>query len=135
MLSGPRSTIRRSRKLRKEMSLPEVLLWQELRKRPGGLKFGRQHPAGPYTADFFSHDARLVIAVDGDAHGRGDRPARDAARDAWFAERRFDVMRVPAAEVLSNLDGVISGIVVRAGGEIPLRQRSALPPPLPGEES
>ena len=114
MLQGPKRTIDRARKLRREMSLPEVLLWQELRKRPSGLKFRHQHPAGPYAADFFCHQARLVVEVDGEAHDRGGRPARDENRDAWFAARRFDVMRVPASEVLGNLEGVLQGIVARA---------------------
>jgi very-short-patch-repair endonuclease len=110
-----------ARKLRREMSLPEVLLWQELRKRPAGLKFRKQHPAGAYSADFFCHAARLVVEVDGEAHGRGDRPQRDALRDRWFAQRRFRVLRIPAAEVLGDLEGVIRHIVSEAN------------PPLKGE--
>jgi len=99
------------------MSVPERLLWRELRKRPAGLKFRKQHPAGPYTADFFCHEARLIVGVDGEAHGLGDRPARDAERDQWFAVRRFSVLRVPATEVLTNLEGVLAAIADRAGGE------------------
>ena len=114
MLSGPQSTIRMARRLRREMSLPEVLLWRELRKRPEGFKFRKQHPAGPYAADFFCHEARLVIEVDGQAHERGDRPERDKARDAWFVERRFRMLRIPAAEVLGNLEGVVQWIVQHA---------------------
>jgi very-short-patch-repair endonuclease len=124
MLQGPKETIRRARRLRREMSLPEVLLWQELRRRPGGLKFRKQHPGGPYIGDLFCHAARLVVEVDGEAHDRGDRPRRDAARDAWFAERRFAVMRIPASEVMGNLEGVVQGIVARA------RRKN---PPLKGE--
>ena len=110
-----------SRKLRREMSLPEVLLWQELRKRPAGLKFRKQHPAGAFSADFFCHAARFVVEVDGEAHERGDRPQRDAARDRWFEERRFQVLRIPAAEVLRDLEAVIRHIVATAN------------PPLKGE--
>jgi very-short-patch-repair endonuclease len=117
MLQGPPETIRRARRLRREMSLPEVLLWQALRARPEGLKFRHQHPAGPYSADFFCHEAQLIVEVDGEAHDRGDRPERDAARDAWFAERGFDVLRIPAREVLSNLEGVLQGIVERANNQ------------------
>jgi len=136
MLHGPKATIKRARKLRREMSLPEVLLWRELRKRPEGLKFRHQHPAGPYVADFFCHDARLVVEVDGEAHDRGDRPARDAVRDAWFAERRFKVLRIPARAVLGDLDGVVRGIVARAGELTPLHPLPAAggPPPLKGED-
>ena len=94
--------------------MPEVLLWQALRQRPRGLKFRKQHPAGPYTADFFCHEARLIVEVDGEVHNRGDRPAKDQERDAWFRERRFEVLRVPAVEVLRNLDNVVRGIVAAA---------------------
>lgn len=114
MLQGPKSTIRQSRRLRKDMSLPEVLLWQALRTRPGGFKFRRSHPAGEYSTDFFCHKARLVIEVDGECHERGNRPQRDEARDQWFADLSFITFRVPAREVLTNLDGVISGIVHQA---------------------
>jgi very-short-patch-repair endonuclease len=119
VLSGPKRTIRRARQLRRTMSLPEVLLWRELKQRPGGLKFRRQHPGGPFVGDFFCHEARLVIEVDGEAHGRGERPVRDERRDAWFRERRFKTLRVPAAEVLGNLEGVVQAIV--AAADHPLR--------------
>ena len=114
MLSGPKSTIQRARGLRREMSLPERLLWRELRKRPNDLKFRKQHPAGPYSADFFCHQARLVVEIDGEAHERGDRSERDSRRDSWFAERHFRTLRIPASEVLNNLDGVVRWIVDHA---------------------
>jgi very-short-patch-repair endonuclease len=115
MLQGAAPTIRHARALRREMSLPERLLWRRLRSRPAGLKFRRQHPAGPYVADFFCHDARLVVEVDGETHAHGDRPARDLRRDAWFAERGFAVMRITAADVLNDPDAVLLAIVARAG--------------------
>jgi very-short-patch-repair endonuclease len=114
VLQGPQPTIKRARKLRKEMSMPEALLWRVLRQRPAGLKFRRQHPAGPYVADFFCHEARLVVEVDGESHERSGRPARDHVRDGWFAERKFDVMRIPARAVLSDVNAVVEGIVARA---------------------
>ncbi|MDB5670096.1 MAG: hypothetical protein JWO25_1055, partial [Alphaproteobacteria bacterium] len=81
MLSGPTPTIRIARGLRREMSLPEVLLWTRLRRRPQGFKFRRQQPAGRYVLDFYCHEAGLAIEVDGEAHDRGDRPQRDAERN------------------------------------------------------
>ncbi len=45
MLHGPKETQRRARALRRAMTLPEILLWRELRKRPAGLRFRHQHPA------------------------------------------------------------------------------------------
>jgi very-short-patch-repair endonuclease len=123
VLHGPKSSVKRARELRKAMSLPEILLWRELRKRPSGLKFRKQHPAGPYAADFFCHGRRLVIEVDGEAHDRSDRPERDGIRDGWFGERRFDVMRIPAREVLRDIDGVVRGIVARALADNPPLKR------------
>ncbi len=49
--------IDRARKLRRGMTLPEGLLWRELRQRPAGLKFRRQHPSGAYILDFYCSDA------------------------------------------------------------------------------
>ena len=81
MLQGTDATLRRARALRGAMSLPEVLLWRVLRRRPGGLKFRRQQPAGPFVADFYCHEARLIVELDGEAHNRGYRPFRDGERD------------------------------------------------------
>ena len=123
MLQGTGDTLQRARKLRKEMSLPEVLLWRELRAGPDGFKFRKQHPSGPYVADFFCHRARLIVEVDGEAHNRGNRPERDAGRDAWFRTRGMDVMRIPARDVLRNLEGVVMAIVERA--KLPLKERGS----------
>ena len=134
MLHGPKRTQKRAAELRKEMTLPEVLLWQELRKRPAGLKFRHQHPAGRYVLDFFCARHRLAIEVDGEVHERGDRPERDAERDAWLISQGVRICRIPAAEVLRDLDAAVRHIVFVARGDLPLRQPSGLPPPPPGEE-
>lgn len=114
MLQRVGDTSKRAKALRHEMSLPEVLLWQAFKTRPGGLKVRKSDPAGPYVADFYCHEARLVIEVDGEAHERGDRPARDAARDRWFADRELLTLRIPAKEILTNIDGAVRGIVATA---------------------
>jgi very-short-patch-repair endonuclease len=129
---GPRSgAVAQSRRLRRTMSLPEILLWRELRTRPAGLKFRRQHPSGPYTLDFFCSDGRLAIEVDGEAHDRGDRPRRDEARDSWLARAGIATMRIPAAEILHDLDSVLRGIVAQATQRLPLHHpaKPGGPPP------
>lgn len=98
------------------MSLPEVLLWRELRKRPEGLKFRHQHPAGPYVLDFYCPEVDLAIEVDGEAHGRGDRPTRDEVRDAWLNMRGARVLRINAADVLRDLEAVVRYITAFARG-------------------
>ncbi len=110
-LGASDATLKMARRLRREMSLPEILLWQQLKTRPGGFAFRKQHPIGTYSLDFACVRARLDIEVDGEAHERGDRPERDAARDVWVKAKGFATLRIPAREVLRNMEGVIIGIV------------------------
>jgi very-short-patch-repair endonuclease len=59
----------RARELRKSSTPAEQLLWQALRNRNlGDHKFRRQHPIGPYIADFFCAEVGLVVEVDGGSH-------------------------------------------------------------------
>ena len=123
---GAIPAIRRARRLRKEMSLPEVLLWQRLRRRAGGVKFRRQHPIAGYVADFYCPDAKLIIEIDGEAHNRGDRPDRDLMRDAALIDLGFTVLRVPAADVLADVDAAAGAITAAA---LPLHRPAGGPPP------
>src|SRR6476646_10021610 len=77
VLQTPIKQIKRARKLRRQMSLPEVLLWQVLRRRPNGLKFRKQFPIGEMTVDFACLERRLIIEVDGESHSFGNQPQRD----------------------------------------------------------
>ena len=91
-----------ARRLRREMSLPEVLLWEHLRRQKTGFKFRHQHPIGHYVSDFYCAAAKLAIEVDGEFHGRGDRAQRDADRDQFFAQNGHRVLCVAASDVLGD---------------------------------
>lgn len=121
VLIQPIKQVKRARVLRKEMSLPEVLLWMQLQKRPGGHKFRKQVPQHPYTLDFACLRSRVVIEVDGEAHNRGDQPQKDEVRDRVMAERGFRTMRLPAYEVLNNMEGCVMAIVAACGEPNPPR--------------
>ena len=118
------------------MSLPEVLLWQVLRKRPNGLKFRRQLPTDRMTTDFACLSHRLIIEVDGEGHSFGDRPRGDAARDAVLRREGFRVLRILAVDVLKDLDAVLNYIVVTCLEVGPLHHDAARrgPPPRSGED-
>jgi very-short-patch-repair endonuclease len=118
-----------ARKLRRNMTLPEVLLWRWLRQRPEGLKFRRQYPTGPYVLDFFCSDARLAIEVDGEAHSRGDRPDRDQARDHWLRSAGIETLRIAAADILDDTDAVLRWISMKARDRLPLHHPAGGPPP------
>jgi very-short-patch-repair endonuclease len=126
-----RSEVSLARKLRREMSLPEALLWEHLRGKKTGFKFRHQHPIGPYICDFDCAVAKLAIKVDGEYHGRGGRPLRDANRDKFFELNGYRVLRVAAGEVLGDIEAVVTMIVSAAR---PLHQPAAGPPPRAREE-
>jgi very-short-patch-repair endonuclease len=115
------------------MSLPEVLLWNVLRTRPDGLKFRKQYPICGYVADFACLSRRLLIEVDGENHGYGDRPERDIARDRTLSAAGYETLRIPAIEVLKNMEGVLTHILNHCANR-PLHQPAAGPPPRSGEE-
>jgi very-short-patch-repair endonuclease len=113
-LEGSGSGRRNAKRLRKEMTPPEIALWLALRRNDAGLRFRKQHGADDYVLDFYCAPARLAIEVDGEAHSCGDRPMRDAVRDAWLVTQGVRVLRYPAIDVLSNLDGVVREIIAVA---------------------
>ncbi len=100
-----------ARKLRRKMSLPEGLLWQQLRQRPMGVKFRNQHSVGGVVVDFYCAQSRLVIEIDGISHDMGDRPERDFRRDGWLRSQGFEVVRIPAADVLHDPSAVAASLV------------------------
>jgi very-short-patch-repair endonuclease len=116
------------------MSLPEVLLWRELKQRPGGFKFRKQFPLHPFSLDFACLETRLCVELDGEAHDRGDRPARDEARDALVREAGFTVLPIPAREVLGNIEGVLAAIIEQCRELGPLHRPAGGPPPRSGED-
>jgi very-short-patch-repair endonuclease len=115
------------------MTPPEALLWQLLRRKPGGFKFRRQHPLDPYVVDFFCPVARLVIEIDGWAHDTAERAEEDEKRDDALIAKGFAILRIPAGEVMRDVAGVVSGILARVGN--PLHRPTAGPPPHPGEDT
>ena len=133
VFSTTRETLKRARRERRSGNLPEVLLWRALKTRPGGFKFRRQHPIDHYILDFACLETRLAIEVDGEAHSRGDRPERDAQRDARLAQLDFYTLRIPARDVMADLDAVVSAIAAACIARKPLHQPSAGPPPRSGE--
>jgi very-short-patch-repair endonuclease len=110
-LEGSPNSRRNAKRLRQEMTPPELALWLALRGNDAGLRFRKQCPAGEYVLDFYCAPARLAIEVDGEVHERGDRPARDAKRDQWLASKNVRVVRYSAKQVLTNLEGVLRQII------------------------
>jgi very-short-patch-repair endonuclease len=133
MRAGQARTRNFARHLRKEMTEAEVVLWTFLRRRAlGDYKFRRQHPIGPYVADFACVSERLVIEVDGATHWTPEEAAHDAKRTAFFESSGWRVVRITNLDVFENIDGVWRTIE-RALRPPPTAQPS--PPPHAGEET
>ena len=126
-----RPVVNHARQLRREMSVPERLLWQQFRLRPGGVKFRRQHPIGPYMVDFCCLQQRLVVEVEGIVHDMGQQPEYDQRRFQFIKDNGFRVIRVSAKRVLADAVGTADAIVARA--ESPLHRPADGPPPRAGE--
>jgi very-short-patch-repair endonuclease len=105
-----RREVYEARTLRKTMTLPEVLLWREIKGNKLGVGFRKQHPIGDYKADFCYAAGKLVIEVDGFAHDTGDVATRDERRNAFMREEGYTVLRVPARDVLEDLGLVLDRI-------------------------
>lgn len=105
------SGIERARHLRRESTFPERLLWSRLRgRRFAGLKFRRQHPVGPYFADFACEALKLVVELDGDTHGMPGQQAHDARRTVFLEQEGWRVLRFWNSEVLESLEGTLDRI-------------------------
>ena len=104
-------TVERARKLRRTMTLPEVMLWQRLRGKPLGLRFRKQHPIQQFVADFYCHKARTIIEIDGIAYNMGDQAEFDQHRDSLLKAAGLTVIRIPATDVLRDPDAIAEGIV------------------------
>ncbi len=105
----PARSVHRAKKLRRELTLPEAMLWRLLGQSPH--KFRKQHPAGPYVLDFFCARANLAVEIDGIAHDMGDNPMRDERRDQWLRANRIDTLRIAARDVLDSPASVAQSIV------------------------
>ena len=99
---------RLARRLRSEMTEPEIRLWFVLRH-DIRWKFRRQEPIGPYICDFVCYPKRLIVEVDGGHHAESHS---DAPRDAYLSSLGFRVHRVWNDEVMTSLDDAIEDIIV-----------------------
>ena len=100
-----------SRRLRKESTNAEKILWEKLKNRNlNGFKFRRQHPLGGYIADFYCHEKKLVIELDGGVHDEEMNAIYDVARTLDLKDSAIKVIRFKNEEVETNLRYVLNEI-------------------------
>jgi very-short-patch-repair endonuclease len=101
------TTFKNARTNRKTATETEALLWQELRgKKINGYKFRRQHPVDTFIADFYCHEKKLVIEIDGEYHYQNDQPQYDAWRTEILENLGITVIRFSNYEVENEIEKV-----------------------------
>ena len=100
--------LRHAAELRKQMTPEEQIVWQELRGNRLGIHLRRQHPLAPYIVDFYCHQARLVVEIDGSPHRQ--QQGYDRLRDAYLARFGIRVLRLANHSVRDDLPSVIYAI-------------------------
>ena len=99
------------RNLRRNATDAEHLIWGYIRgRRLHGQKFRRQQAMGPYVLDFYCHDLKLAIELDGGQHNEMAQVAHDQRRDAFMAAQGIRILRYRNDEVMSRTDDVLADV-------------------------
>ena len=105
----------RARELRQEMTPTEKRLWIHLRgRRFAGFKFRRQTPIAGFIADFYCHDEKLILEIDGSVHEEPQQKARDENRDIALRTRGFKILRFTNETVFQTMESVLRKIAEAA---------------------
>ena len=100
----------RARSLRRTLTDAELRLWFHVRdRRLAGYRFRRQHPIGPYFADFAGVERRLVVELDGGQHVAGS--AADRRRTAPLERRGWRVIRFRDSDALKPPQLVLEALL------------------------
>lgn len=100
-----------ARELRKKQTSAEGILWQLLRnKKLNGLKFRRQHQIGEYIVDFYCHEKKMIIELDGSVHELPEQAKKDAKREKYLTSLGFHVLRFRNEEAFEETQSVLEKI-------------------------
>jgi len=96
--------------LRNNQTLSERKLWNYINKKQLGFKFRRQHPISTFIADFYCHELKLVIEVDGAYHLDKEQNENDRLRTKEIEEFGIKVVRFTNDQVINQINFVINSL-------------------------
>ena len=102
----------KAKELRKELTEAEIILWDRIRNRQlNGLKFRRQHPIDIFIADFYCHEMKLIVELDGGIHDTIEQMEYDDGRSFELEEKGFKIIRFRNEEVFNEIEQVLEKII------------------------
>ncbi len=97
--------------LRNNMTSAETKLWEFLKnKQLGGFKFRRQHPIHLFIADFYCHELRLIIELDGEYHNDKAQKLKDKERTDLLKSQNVSIIRFKNEEIENDIQKVLAEI-------------------------
>jgi len=99
-----------ARKLRKNSTLAEILLWMNIKNRALGYEFHRQVPMDKFIVDFYCHELNLVIEIDGYTHDYNF--VKDTLRQTRLESFGLVVVRFTDADIKKSMNDVIRSLQV-----------------------
>ena len=97
-----------AKQLRVKMTLAELLVWEQLKnKQFKGYKFRRQHPIHQFIVDFYCHELKLIIEIDGKYHDSEEQKELDAKRSELLKFQGLSEIRFTNEDVINNISKVL----------------------------
>ena len=96
--------------LRKNMMEAEKIVWEKLSNNKLNIRIRRQHPIHKYIADFYCHELKLTIEIDGDIHLANEHKEYDINRDITLSEFGIQILRFTNHQVINNIDEIMKEI-------------------------
>lgn len=98
------NTFEKARELRKRMTDSEKILWSKLRRKQlSGKRFRRQHPIDIFIVDFYCHESRLVIEVDGGIHNEPEQREYDKGRSHELEKHGLKIIRFTNEQIQNDI--------------------------------
>ena len=106
------STKNRRRQLRKDQTKAERELWSKIRRKQlSGYKFRRQYNIGYYIVDFYCHELKLIIELDGYIHGEEENIEKDKKRENYLKDKGYNIIRYRNEQIKYEMDAVLQDII------------------------
>ncbi|UJH92539.1 endonuclease domain-containing protein [Antarcticibacterium sp. 1MA-6-2] len=107
---APAENFKKAEKLRSNMTEAELILWSKLKDNQWGFKFRRQHPIHLFIVDFYCHQKKLVIEIDGAYHNAEEQINRDKERTMLLKFQDLNIIRFTNDDVVNKTNQVLKKI-------------------------